>query len=262
MRGFTLTGSPALQISSWNALTSVRVIVRGYCRDLEGLVRPFEFSHVPNTNRTINSTIEQLAEGELMNVTAFITGAAPIVGQTFLRLQVLHGRDASAIVLGTLAADYVTAVQPLAFPGSPVKRSVDGPGAIRSITGTNPSAGIECIETVPTGARWRPRSVFCQLVADGTAANREVTLTFDDGTTVYAIVPSYQAQIASATWSYTWGAHLAKQTIAQTNAQNNGLPAIVSLAGHRIRTVTTNFQAGDNWFAPQLLVEEWLEGAA
>jgi hypothetical protein len=30
--------------------------------------------------------------------------------------------------------------------------------------------------------------------------------------------------------------------------------------GHRFRTVTNNLDAGDNWGAPQYLVEETLEG--
>ena len=36
---------------------------------------------------------------------------------------------------------------------------------------------------------------------------------------------------------------------------------LILLAGHRIRTSTSSLQAGDDWGAPQLLVEEWLEGA-
>jgi hypothetical protein len=262
MRAFSLTGAAALQVSSWNSLASVRLTIRGYTRDVTDRVTPFEFAHVPASNRTITSTIHPLPEGELLNVTVFLNGAAPITGQTFVRLQLLRGRETSSVVLGTLAAGYVTAVQPLAFPGSGVKSSLAGPGALRSITGTNPAAGVEISETVPTNARWRVYAVRFALVTDATVASRESLLTFDDGATVFAVSMPAGAQAASSTFTHDWFHHTFPRVAAASAELNQPLPRIDLLAAARVRTVTTNLQAGDNYGAPQLLVEEWLEGAA
>jgi len=262
MRAFPLTGAAALQVSSWNMLASVRLTIRGYTRDVTDRVTPFEFAHVPTSDRAITSTIHPLPEGELLNATVFVTGAAPITGQTFVRLQLLRGRETSSVVLGTLAAGYVTAVQPLAFPGSGVKSSLKRPGALRAITGTDPAAGVEISETVPTGARWRPLAIRFALVTDATVANRESLLTFDDGATVFATSPPQGAQTASTTFTHNWLDTTTPRIALLSLVLNTPLPRLDLLAAARVRTVTTNLQAGDNYGAPQLLVEEWLEGAA
>lgn len=262
MSSFPVSLGDALQISSWNALASVTLVIRGYARTEDGRWVPFDGAHVANTNRTIASTVIGLPEGELRNVTVFVSGAAPIVGQTFVRLQLVRGSGTAAIVLVTLAADYVTAVQPLAWPGSPVRRSVEGRGALRSVTGTDPAANTEISETVPTGARWRPRSIRFVLVTDANAANREVALVLDDGTNAYARIASGATQVASLTHGYTFARGAQKIAPGVALAHALPMPDVIMLAGHRIATATTAIQATDNYGAPQLLVEEHLEGAA
>lgn len=262
MLPFPLTGADALQVSSWNALASVRLTIRGYTRAIDGRVAPLNETHLANTDRTINSTVHPLPEGELRALTVFVTGAAPIIGQTFVRLQIIRGLASSGIVLASLAADYVTAVQPLAVPGSPVKRSVEGPGAIRSITGTNPAPGAEIIETVPTGARWRVQSMQTRLVTSATVGTRQPRLRADDGVTTFAAMPQWLTQAASLTRDYAWLSGAPNTAVVESGLGAMGIPSFRLLAGHRLRTETVGFDADDDWAAPQLLVEEWLEGAA
>jgi hypothetical protein len=130
---------------------------------------------------------------------------------------------------------------------------------LRSITGTNPAANAEISETVPTNARWRLLALQVSLVSSSQVANRELALTFDDGTAVFARVPSGFTHAASLTRVYSSFHHAERNTQAQDTTKNFPLPRIDLPGGARIVGVTTALQTLDNYGAPQLLVEEWIE---
>lgn len=247
-----------LYIRSRNSVTAVTLQIAGRLLTAEGVIVPFNFEHVPATDRTATLQAFRLAEGYLLSVVVFPSVGAPQRGQTFVEIGLLRGRDVAASVVDVLARDYVAEAEPLAFPGMPIRSSLEGPGALRSITGTDPAVDTEISETVPTDARWRVHSIQLRLVTDANAASRVVVVTFDDGTTVYARTPSNGTQVASTGINYYLGEH---------GNQGNRSPAdgmlpigrIFMSAGDRIRTLTTNLQAGDNFTAPQLRVEEWIE---
>lgn len=126
------------------------------------------------------------------------------------------------------------------------------------VTGTDPAANTEVSETVPANARWQLLSVRVQLVTDATAANREVALQFDDGTTPYFNSSAAANQAASLTRQYTAASAITRGADATGTGIQIALPAseLWLPAGHRIRTSTTNRQATDNYGAPTLLVRE------
>lgn len=257
-----MTGEDALQISGWGIVTGASIRVSGRFLGLDGIVRPFEHDCPLTADRVIASVARQIGEGWLLNLTARNAGTANAYGQVFARVQVVRGLGASGAVLGTLCAGYVTAVQPLAFPGGRVRSTHDGVATIRSITGTDPAAGVEISETVPTGARWRLISFFGELVTDATVANRRATLAIDDGTNLFFRVAINSLQTASLTFRYIFS-QAGPDVLSTGNAMVGKTPNDLRLAaGYRIRTITETIQAGDNWAAPQLLVEEFLEGSA
>ena len=261
-RAVFLTGDDNLQVSSWNSLTGVTVTIVGRLLGLDGDSRPFVHIHTPNTDRTIATIVRKLGEGWLTECSAFVSAGAPIIGQTFIRIQIVRGLDAATQALATLAADYITAVQPLGWPGSPIRRSVDGRGAIRSVTGTDPAVNVEISESVPTGARWRLLAFFARFVTDATVANRMPILTIDDGTNVLLQSDPPEAQTANQGFGWV-GMPAGERLVSVWDTKHWVLPSDVRLlAGHRIRTVVGNRQIGDNGGAAQLLVEEWLEGSA
>lgn len=260
---FFVTGSDALQVSSWNALAGVTLTIAGRFRTLDGEDHPFVFTHAPNTNRTIASSVFPLGDGWIVNATVFVSAAAPIIGQTFVRLQIVRGFSSSGIVLATLAAGYVTAVQPVAWPGGAVQGSLDGAGAVRSIAGSTPGAGAEISEAVPTGARWELLAFSCRFVSGAAVANRDPVWTLDDGATIYARNGWNALVVASTTIDFTLEPGFAAPWNDQGGHANVPLPINLRLAaGHRIRTVTTNIQVADQYSAIQYLVREWLECAA
>jgi hypothetical protein len=259
--GIYVAGDEFLLVTSLNALASVRLTVSGRMLTREGRLTPFVESHIPNSDRTAATSAIKLGEGWLQEITAIATGAAPTLGQTFVRVDLVRGEGAGQTVHATLLQGTATAAQRLAWPGSPIDTTLESPGALRSLAGSDPAAGAEIAETVPTGARWRLQSLRAALVTDATAANREVAIAFDDGTNTYAEAHSGVNQAASLTRQYTAAIAGIRGAAATGTGILLAIPAVILPAGHRIRTSTTNLQAGDNWGAPRLLVEEWLEGA-
>lgn len=258
--GYYFGGDDQLRVTSWNSLASVTVIVTGrFVHADDGRIEAFSEVHTANTNRTAASNTYGRARGWLTDLSVLVSGATPQRGQTFVRVDVVRGLGAGAIALSTLIQGYVTATQRLAYPGSPVSDSLTGPGALRSLTGTDPAANTEISETVPTGARWRFVSLRATLTTDATAGNRVIGLTFDDGTNIYGGAFANYNQAASLAFAYYFSNTGLNHAQASTDAMISTPANVVLPAGHRLRTLTNNIQATDNWGAPQYGVEEWLE---
>lgn len=143
------------------------------------------------------------------------------------------------------------------------KGSTEGPGHRKSVKGSDPAAGADPSETVPDNARWRVTSHDGNFVTDATSTNRQVTLVIDDGnaSNIMVRLPIPENHIASTSITYNFyeGATLTlgAAVIANINAP---LPNDnIMFEGWRIRIITTNIQAGDNWNDPTLGVEEWIE---
>ena len=254
-----LTLDDRLYIRSRNSLAGVELRIAGRLLKPDGWIVPFNFDHTPGTNRSASIERFTMAEGFLLSCIVFPSAGAPSRGQTFAEVGFLRGRADNASVVDVLARDYVSEAEPLAFPGARIRSSVDGRGAIRSITGTDPVAGAEVLEVVPTDAFWRVRSMNVSLVSDATAVARVVRATIDDGSAVYFQSNPEFTQGASLTSEYTMGAFGGG---AGLNSAFLRVPLLVDTlmpAAHRIGTDTVSLQAGDNYGAPQLLVEEWIQ---
>jgi hypothetical protein len=259
--GIYVEGDDYLLASVINTVASVAIVIGGRMVMPTGRAKPFQDRLVATSDRVAATKAISLGDGWLQEITAIVSGAAPIIGQTFVRVDLVRGEGAGRNVHATLVQGPVTAFHRVAWPGTPVQTTIGLPGALRSLTGTDPAANTEIQETVPTGARWRLISLRAALVTDANAANREVAITFDDGTTVYAEAHAGANQAASLTRQYAAARGGVRGAAATGTGILIAIPEIVLPAAHRINTATTNRQAGDNWGAPQLLVEEWLEGA-
>lgn len=251
-----------LRLTSYNAAAAVRLEARYRFIDVDGNVMPSVEAQVPATNRSATTSIFLTPTGWLLGGEVFVSGASPSLGQTFVVVEIVRGTGANAIALQTIAAGYVTAKQPLAFPTSTVINSLDTGGALRSITGTQPAAGAELLETVPTGARWQLLALRVLLTTNATAGNRQLLLYVDDGTTRLPSFPSVGVVAPSTAGGFEFAA--GSTAIANIAGQNPPglIPTGIYLgAGYRIRSTTVSLAAGDQYGAPQYLVREWLEGA-
>lgn len=258
-----LTIDDNLRVTAYNSLASVVCQIRLRMLNLEGRVVPSgSESLTPTTNRAATSTLIVTDEGWLLGGQVFVSGAAPLEGQTFVVVELVRGAvAANAVPVQVIASGYVTAKMPLTFPG-PVKSALDGQGVLRSIVGTVPGAGAEITETVPTGARWELKSLSLALITAVAVANRIPAITLDDGASLFFASAIPGNETASATWSNQWGQGIGFSFSAAAFVGNAAIPVGVRLpAGGRIRTSTTNIQAADQYGAPRYEVLEWLEGA-
>lgn len=131
-------------------------------------------------------------------------------------------------------------------------------GRIFTYTGADPDAGAEVSITVPPRHRWRIHSIRFSLVTNATVEDRTITALFDDGIDTFLAIASPTVQPASTTKHYYFSCTGAPE-INILLLSLNPFPCISLPAGYRIRSGTTNLQAGDNYTAPILLIEEWID---
>jgi len=258
--GLFVTGEDRLRVTSFNGAAGVTLAIEGRVLLAGHGLRAFAERHVPATDRTTLSTSFAIGEGWLLDVTIRASAGTPRRGSCFVILELVRGGEGGAAApLAVLAQGYVTDTQRRGWPLSPLELSTEGPGVLRSITGTDPAANVEIAETVPTNARWLVHAIRFTLTTDATVANREVALTFDDGALVFARVPSRVTHAASLAIAYSAYRDSALEAVAQDTERSIRLPWLTLQGGHRFNTVTTNRQVTDNFSAPQYLVEEWIE---
>lgn len=258
---FFVTGEEALQLSALNSATGVTLALSGRFMQLDGQVTSFTHTLIPTTDRVVSTAERSLGDGWILNFEVHVTAGTPLIGQCWARVQVQRGLGGATMPIGALVSGYVTATQPIAFPAGRVRGSLEGAGVVRSVAGAAPAAGADFSVTVPTGARWRLYSVIASFVTSIAVANREMVLVIDDGATELARIPQGVAQVASLTRAYSFYEAAERNTIAQAGAFTAALPIVPLLAGSRIRSAVANIDAADQFGAPQVLVEEWIEGA-
>jgi len=257
---FKFTGEDALEIASYNSQTGVRIAVQGRMWNEREGIRPFAFEHVPTTDRSRGLEVFGLPFGYLLNVVIFASSGTPRIGQTFVSLHVIRGRGGARVLLATLLQGYVTAEQELAFPGSPIRHSMEGGSYLRTITGTTPAANANVLETVPTGALWEIRAIRVNYTTSAVVANRRVLLRIGNLTVAWLISVANGDQGATQTYEYFWGPGVTSQVAIPSLAMQSILPVPCSLrAGDLFVVTVSNRQAGDAFDAPVYQVQEWME---
>jgi hypothetical protein len=257
---FQFTGEDRLRLTVFNSLAGVRVAVH-YRVDRPGAsTHASRFELVPTSDRLATAAEFPVGEGSLLNVVCFASAGTPVIGQTFVKVEVIRGAGASATVLGAILQDYVTAVQVVAWPGSPLRSSLDTPGAIRTFAGSQPAAGAEIGQFVPAGARWELLAFFAFFTANATVANRYIQLDVLAGSNAKVLAPASDYHLAGESRTYLWARDQLHQRRPDGLAQTVPFPSTAQLlAGELVVTETGNIKPTDQWLAPVLTVREWLE---
>jgi len=257
--GLYLTGEDNLRLTTWGAVAGITVAIEGRLLSPDGCSTPLAETQLPNSDRSAKTTLHPLREGILTNIQLRASGGTALVGGVGAVLEIVRGFGGAVQPLGTLLQGYVTSATRLAWPGSPITPLTAGAGRLRVIVGTDPAAGVEILETVPTGARWKLRSVAFTLVTAVAVANRTPVLTIDDGANILWEVGTNVAQTASQAAKYRAGVGVPLTTFGALSYLLP-LPSELPLAaGSRIRTVTGALQAADDYSAPIYTVEEFIE---
>lgn len=253
-----VTLEDSLRVDMFNSVTGIRVQVTGRLLLPDGTVTNLSERFDPTDDRASNVGFIRLQEGWILDIQATALDQSADRGDCWVDITIFRGFEAVGLSVGTLLAGYVGLFVTLSYPNSPVEPPVSGHGAIKPITGTNPAAGAEVVETVPAGARWRIIGFSASLVTSATAANRTVSLIADDGGNAVALGVSDTVQTAGQTRFYFFAPLGAPQT-NNPNSFSVPFPPVTLPAGFRIRTATSLIEADDDWGIPRLLVEEWKE---
>lgn len=241
---------------------AVTIVLHGRVLLPSGEIKEFERLHAASaTDRTLSSESFQLGEVFLLNLSVTQQNVAIQIGTCYVVVTLTHGSAASRVEHTTLASGYCAQDNYIYWPGRPGVDSLTGKGLLRVIPGTNPAAGAEILETVPTGARWRFIAMRAVLVTDATVATRVPSIVFQSAVPLeFLRIGPQTGQGLSTTGIFSWLSGQGYDSGALATIQSIGVPGSMWLAaGHRIATVTTNLQAGDDWAAPVLFLEEYLE---
>jgi hypothetical protein len=249
-----LRAGDTLVVTAWNSVGGQTLAVRGRRRAVSGSLVDFEGSLLPTADRLASQLTIALDAGTLVSVVVS-TAVATQRGQTFVRIAIV---DSAGNQRTVLAQDYVTPGAALAWPGGRIASPTEGPGAIRSISGTDPPPGNPISETVPTNTRWRLISLSVPWTADATVVNRRVVITLDNGANQFYRFSAGSLQAATESKTYI-AASAGTEHADRAGAIVLLLPDPCLLYnGFRIRMDAIGAQAGDNWGRPELLIEEWI----
>lgn len=256
---FYVQSDDRLFVAAYSSVASLVVRFSGYFLDAHGEVNQYALDVAPTSDRAITSQSQIFGEGFLLSCIATLASGNANRGQCYIRARIQRGLGGAINPIAQLLAGYVTDDFSPSFPGGTMEGPLDGSGMLRSITGTNPAAGVEISETVPTGARWRVSTLMATLVTSSDVANRRVRILVDDGTNEFFRYKVATDQTATQTIQYIF-APLGTESGTAFSVAIVPIPPNLDLpAGARIRTNTSGLAAADDWGAPQLLVEEWME---
>lgn len=241
-------GGPTLNIN-------VRVL------GLDGLIHPltFQFSLGSGT-RLFTNTRFQLMEGWLLSLDVVQTVTTNQGTWSYATVGLQRAPFGATQQYQTLVAGYVDDTVGMSYPESVIQRTTDGAGVPVQQIPSNPGAGADFSLSVPVGARWRIIAFRGTLTTAVAVANRDVSLTYNNGATVLAESPSGLVLAASSANTYCYFDGATLNTTAFNGRTVAPLPSNCFLQrGFSIQTATTGIQAADQWSGITLIVQEWLD---
>lgn len=225
---------------------------RGRHLRVDGEIVPFERSITFSGTGVQTDVVATLSAGWLIGFS--VTRVSGTFTQGEVAGAVFVGRNAGALQqkVMCLASGEIGMVRGLGLgafgtPWVPGTTVTPAPEAATKVTVAAPAAGADWTLTVPASTVYKLYTLCATLQADATVANRIVVLSVDDGT--------------NKTWGAFTGTNVtASQTIVigwgNVGASNTGsvtgwgivapFPLYLS-AGWRVRVVTGNLQAADQW---------------
>ena len=249
-----------LYMRVWGAiLTGCTALLTARILRPSGVIEKVQLKVAAPTNRTVNTGLVNVGRGWLLSIIVLPSAGQPERGQVFINVLLIREGLSDADAASMFISDYLCYQSYLGYPGGMVRSSIEGPGRIRSITGTDPAAGEEISETVPLGARWRLRGIRYTFAAAVAVATRYSSLIIDDGTNILRKVTPNTPQTSGVLYNYSLIPTFSNPGVVVIDSDADIGEGPVMLAGYRIRTETLALQAADNYSAPQLFVEEWLE---
>jgi len=254
-----------LFVRAYNSVAGAEVEVRGRLLLPEGRMFAFTRKVAPPSDRSVYDIDFSFAlPGDvngawLLNLLVVRSAGSFRRGQFFVQLSLFRGSGQSGFRHCVLASGYVAHDLVVNWPGTGINSPLEGPGILRSVLGTDPAPGADIMEVVPPGARWRLRTLYASLTTDATAPVRWGHFQVDDGANILFKLPAGTSQAASLIRSYNLAEYAYQPPYAASTIFLSLPLGLVLSQGWRISTATDALAAGDNWTAPRMMVEEWIE---
>lgn len=200
-----------------------------------------------------------LYEGWLLSFAARVTSAPVLYQLNFLQAFITRAQvpNSQSPMYALFWQGFIYQNTANGWPGTPAREITDGPGIIRSVTGSTPGIGNEISETVTTQRRWNLLAFRATLTTSATVANRSPVLLFTDGALTFFRGQCYFTQTASVGAFYSAAQNPPGATPTNGDQVLTTMLPMPLKAGFKIQTNTLGLQAGDQWSAPQYLVQEW-----
>ena len=188
-------------------------------------------------------------------VTVRTDDASVVRGDVYIKLSLGINNDAVAL----LCQGYVSKLSNPSWPGGENEDANSGRGLIRVLTGTDPIAGADVVETVPANVLWRLISFIATLTTDANAADRRPRFIATNGTSTFVRIINLNNQTATQVRNYTFAiVPGTKHDDIDDDDKTTTIPDLLLPEGFTFETLTDNILAGDNWGAPIICVEQWL----
>ncbi len=255
-----VTPDESLQLNCRNSLAGVQLQVISRIWNPSGDLIQSDFFITPPSDRSAQIVFQPLYYGYLASVSVYVVGPTfPRRGQTYAALYLNKNPVGGSLIQAPLGAGYLDSQHIVGWPYGRMQAAAEGPGVLTSVLGTAPAAGADWTQTVPSFARWRVRAVRATLTTSAAAGTRQVFLVADDGANTFYAPPSSLGQGPNQTITYDFVPGTTFLTFTG-GVQPVVIPQDLVLdAGHRVRSLTGTLQAGDQWTAPRLLIEEVIE---
>lgn len=249
----------ALRVEIRNAISGLTVHLHARLLKPSGELVQGLYSYTPTADRALNTYTHGLAEGCLIALVVDAPANAK-PGGCYARVLLVRGAAPVIPLSQVLVSGYVVTGSGLKWPYPRYVGPSEGPGRLRVIIGTNPAPGNAVVEYVPTGARWRLLGLEVTFTTDATAVDRYVRLALgSNGASAFRTSPTI-AQPASQMWIYDWAIGVTRAAGPLGAYVQDALPDHFALpAGWWISVYPYGIQPGDDFGAPNLYVEEWIE---
>lgn len=201
-----------------------------------------------------------LQAGALLNVRVGVGSGTAFYGLLWVRVQLLQGQGAAALVVGTLVQGYISSQNDLGWPGSPIEKQDQTSGCIVSVAGVLGATSVTW--TVPTGERWRVICGRFTYVAGGAAGNRNpfVGAISATGDFVYVGI-SPIVVVAGNTFTHAFAAGHSPTPDSGPQQAHLSFPNDLELgAGWAVTASVTGAQVGDGITAAVIAIRKRVDG--
>jgi hypothetical protein len=250
-----------LVVSTWAIFSAQTLTINYRYLTSGGQIQNGTFTLVVGSGATGLVTRFSLPPGWLLDICVTTNTAATRRGDVFIQVALEPVTNLTDLLAKhtILIQDYVETGRHLAWPGSPIRSSLEGPFVQRSTLTSDPAAGVEITVTMGAGSRINLKAVTYTLVTSAAVATRCSHLIIDDGTNVLLDLPSSTTQTASLTYVYYWAAYAYAVGLIGTKVYNPLPTGLILPTLWRLRTSTDLIDSGDNYSAARYWAEFYIE---